>query len=94
MEDDANWINWQAPDTNERMERCETCKSSKMTDLTHGQGKHRNYYCSDCKSHCWRGIWYTEKEWDKWIAPALSDYSRYPWFKPRRRLNHGNKRKR
>lgn len=45
---------------------CKTC-NHKMDDLTHGKGRHRNFYCRHCHSHWWKGIFYTSKEWNNWI---------------------------
>lgn len=45
---------------------CKFCKAE-MTDLTKGKGEHPNWYCHDCKGHYWKGVWYTQKEWDAWL---------------------------
>lgn len=47
---------------------CKFCAhKSEMGDLTKGKGEHRNWYCYDCKAHCWKSVWYTQKEWDAWL---------------------------
>lgn len=45
---------------------CKFCKAE-MGDLTKGKGEHRSWYCYDCRGHYWKGVWYTEKEWDAWL---------------------------
>lgn len=51
--------------TEEPLKDC--CADPRVTDLTHGRGEHRNYYCHRCESHQWKGKKYTKKEWERWI---------------------------
>lgn len=51
---------------------CEFC-NTEMTDLTKGKGEHRNWYCHGCKGHYWKGVWYSQKEWDKWLEEEVPD---------------------
>jgi hypothetical protein len=37
------------------------------TDLTQGLGKERHYYCRKCKSHWYKGRFWTKQQWDDWI---------------------------
>lgn len=46
----------------------------KATDLTHGKGEVRNYYCVRCNLHFYNGKEWTKKEWDKYV----NDFSHDP----------------
>lgn len=30
-----------------------------------------HYYCPDCKAHWFRGKFYNQKEWDKWVNEEI-----------------------
>lgn len=43
------------------------CKHPRRKDLTQGLGKERNLYCPDCKSHWYKGRFWTAAEWDAYV---------------------------
>jgi hypothetical protein len=44
-----------------------------VTDLTQGYGVGRHYYCKKCKSHEYKGVQYTAREWDFWISSEIEE---------------------
>lgn len=47
------------------------CGKSAFSDLTHGQGEVRNFYCGNCGSHFYKGKFYSREEWEKWIEQGV-----------------------
>jgi ADP-heptose:LPS heptosyltransferase len=43
------------------------CKHEGKTDLTHGKGEVRNFYCPTCKTHWYKGKIWSEKEWGEYV---------------------------
>ncbi len=43
------------------------CGSPAVKDLSQGLGENRHFYCCNCKSHKWKGSFYTRQEWEEWI---------------------------
>lgn len=49
------------------MVTCKICNKNTIKDLTNGLGSTRHYYCINCYSHYYRSVWYTKKQWEKYI---------------------------
>lgn len=43
------------------------CSHSAKKDLTQGLGDERNIYCPTCKSHWYKGRFWTAEEWNFYI---------------------------
>ena len=42
-----------------------SCACHSTTDLSHGLGEDRHYFCNSCRSHYYKGREWTKEEWEK-----------------------------
>jgi hypothetical protein len=64
LKKDKNWFD-EPYET--KAEKRAKCKHEKKTDLTHGKGELRNFYCPDCKTHWYKGKIWSEEQWDDYV---------------------------
>lgn len=64
----------------EKSKKNAPCKHEGKTDLTHGRGETRNFYCPNCKRHWYRGRIWSEDDWYKYVND-MSDKS-FVIYKP------------
>jgi len=43
------------------------CDHAEKRDLTQGLGDERQFYCSKCGTHWYKGREWSRKEWEAWI---------------------------
>jgi len=48
-----------------------SCGHTTIRDLTQGLGEERNYYCSTCKMHYYKGREWTAKEWEEYVEGMI-----------------------
>ena len=48
-------------------EQLKCCKKRQVKDLSQGLGDERHYYCIECKSHLYKGMACTRKQWDEYV---------------------------